>query len=59
MSYIETMSDMVEDSGAYARDQKRWPGAAHTESCEQLIGYAKKRLEFLDNALLDFSLFEK
>ena len=57
--YIQTMSDMLEDSGAYARDQKRWPGAAHTESCEQLIGYAKKRLEFLDNALLDFSLFEK
>lgn len=56
--HIESIDTVIRNSGAYGRDLERWPEAAHTESCEQLMDYAKARLEFLDNALFDFELFD-
>lgn len=57
--HIRTEDALLRESGAYARDEERWPYGAHTENCEQLIDYAKKRLAFLDRALWDFTAFDK
>ena len=49
----------IRDSGAFARDQQRWPQGLHARSCEELISYAKARLDFLDKALYNLELFDK
>lgn len=54
---LETDS-LIRDSGAYARDQERWPESAHTQDCGTLLEYAKERLNFLDKALADFGYFD-
>lgn len=49
---------LIRDSGAYARDEERWPYAAHAVDCRPLAAYAKTRLHFLDKALWDFEYFD-
>lgn len=56
-SIILEEDQKVRDSGAFARDQERWPEGTHAEDCGQLVEYAVDRLHFLDEALYDFSLF--
>lgn len=55
---IREFDTLLRKSGAYARDEKRWPQAGHTENCEELIVYAKNRLNFLDKALWEFECFD-
>ena len=47
----------VRFSGAFARDRERWPKSVHADDCSELIMYSKERMNFLDAALYDFSLF--
>lgn len=56
---ISETDQLIRASGAYARDEKRWPLAAHTESSGQLEAYARARLHFLDDALVNFDHFEE
>lgn len=56
--YIYEIDAEIRNSGAYKRDEQRWPDGAHTDSCAELIRYAKERLDFLDKALFDFELFD-
>ena len=55
---IESLDHLVRNSGAYTRDEIRWPDAAHTESTELITKYALERLAFLDKALYNFSSFD-
>lgn len=50
---ILELDDILRNSGAYFRDQNRWPEGAYAEDCSILIDYAKKRMEYLDTALFD------
>ena len=52
------IDELLRASGAYARDWARWPEGAHTETCDQLILYAKARMEFLDQALFDLENYD-
>lgn len=54
---ITDTDQVIRGSGAFARDQQRWPEGTHAKDCSQLSEYAKKRLHFLDEALYDFSMF--
>lgn len=56
---ISETDRLIRNSGAYARDERRWPLAAHTKSSGQLEAYAMARLHFLDRALVNFDYFEK
>ena len=56
---ILNLDAKIRTSGAFARDQERWPEGTHADSCEELISYAIGRLEFLDKALYDFDYFEE
>lgn len=49
---------LIRSSGAYARDEKRWPLAGHTKNCSQLAAYANTRLHFLDRALSNYECFD-
>lgn len=55
---ILELDHQVRDSGAFVRDKVRWTDSVHAEDCSVLLEYAKERLEFLDEALYDFELFE-
>ena len=48
----------LRESGAFARDQKRWPEGVHASDCTQLVAYAKERLAFLDKALYDLQYYD-
>lgn len=48
---ISGLNHIVRDSGAYARDQMRWPEGAYAEDCGLVLNYMKERLEYLDTAL--------
>lgn len=48
---ISELDHQVRDSGAFARDKERWTDSVHADSSSQLLGYAKKRMAFLDEAL--------
>ncbi len=60
----EAIEDMIQqfdhelrDSGAFERDKMRWPEGIHAKNCNQLLDYAKKRLNFLDKAIEDLDYF--
>jgi hypothetical protein len=55
---ITALDRLLRKSGAYQRDWERWPEGAHTRDCEALIDYAKKRMEFLDQALFDLENYD-
>lgn len=55
---IEELDLLLRNSGAYKRDQERWPEGAHTENSNKLKTYVKKRLEFLDKALFDLENYD-
>lgn len=50
---ILELDHFLRNSGAYFRDQNRWPDGAYAEDCSTLIDYAKQRMAYLDNALYD------
>lgn len=54
---IMGLDDQLRGSGAFARDQERWPAGVHAENCSQLLAYAKERLAFLDKALYNLNYF--
>lgn len=56
---ITELDREVRFSGAFARDRERWPKSVHADDCGGLIMYAKERMNFLDEALYDFTLFEE
>ena len=49
----------LRDSGAFARDQARWPEGIHAKDSSVLRKYAKERLNYLDIAINDFDYFEE
>lgn len=49
----------LRDSGAFARDQMRWPEGTHAADTGVLRKYAKERLNYLDIAVNDFDYFEE
>lgn len=54
---IRSLDEEIRDSGAYERDKMRWPDGAHTDSCEELLSYARERVKFLDQALFDSDFY--
>ena len=50
---IESLKDMVVDSGAMARDEERWPEGNHDRSYEELKRYVSERMEWLDTFMGD------
>lgn len=50
---ILELNHIVRDSGAYARDQEKWPEGVYAEDCGTILNYAKERLHYLDSALYD------
>ena len=55
---IYELDSQLRDSGAFARDRSRWPKGVHADDCEQLLNYAKERLDFLDEALYDLEYYD-
>lgn len=53
MGRIEELQKQVEDSGAMARDEARWPEGNHDRSYEELKIYAQRRMEWLDTFMSD------
>lgn len=47
--HIESLEDTVIDSGAMARETKRWPEGAHTTDYTDIKQYAVDKMEFLDS----------
>ena len=54
---ILDLDSKIRDSGAFQRDKNRWPEGIHAKNCNQLLDYAKKRLNFLDKAIEDLDYF--
>jgi hypothetical protein len=48
---------ILRDSGAYAREQQRWPESALSENADVVLKFAKERLAYLDTALYDLEQF--
>lgn len=48
---------ILRDSGAYAREQERWPESVYTENTETVLNFAKERMAYLDTALYDLEHF--
>ncbi|MBQ8858134.1 MAG: CotH kinase family protein [Lachnospiraceae bacterium] len=48
---------VVRDSGAYIREQQRWPESALAENAEIVLNFAKERMAYLDTALYDLEYF--
>ena len=55
---IYELDSEIRNSGAFARDCVRWPESVHASDCEELLSYAKERLDFLDKALYDIEYYE-
>lgn len=55
---VYALDDQLRNSGAFARDKKRWPQGVHASDCEELLNYAKERLAFLDKALYDNEYYD-
>ena len=55
---IDALNNQIRNSGAFERDKERWPEGTHAEDVSLLKKYAQKRLNFLDDALYDFTLFD-
>lgn len=47
--HIENLEDRVVNSGAMARETKRWPEGAHTTDYTDIKQYAIDKMEFLDS----------
>lgn len=54
---IEYYDHILRDSGAYAREQQRWPESALSENAEIVLNFAKERLAYLDTALYNLDNF--
>ena len=54
---IAALDHIIRDSGAYLRDQIRWPQSACADDCNVLINYAKERFAYLDVALNDLERY--
>ena len=48
---------ILRDSGAYEREQERWPESTYAENAEIVLDFAKERLAYLDTALYDLDNF--
>lgn len=48
---------VVRDSGAYSREQMRWPESALSENADTVLNFAKERMAYLDEALYDLENF--
>jgi hypothetical protein len=55
---ISSLDDEVRNSGAFQRDQKRWPDSVHSSDCGELLDYAQERLAFLDEVLYDTEYYD-
>lgn len=51
------LNHILRDSGAYAREQERWPESVYADDCSIVLNFAKKRMEYLDTALYDLENF--
>ncbi len=56
---VYDLNDHIRRSGAYQRDEERWPQGAHTAGTTAITWYIEKRLNHLDLALEDFDYFEE
>ena len=56
---ILTLDHTIRESGAYARDQERWPEGSYAEDTEVVMNFAKTRMEYLDTALFDLGNYMK
>lgn len=56
---VAQLDHVLRDSGAYARDQERWPESTYADDAGIVLNFAKKRLEYLDTALYDLENFLK
>lgn len=54
---VEQMNHILRDSGAYTRDQERWPESVYAENADIVLNFAKQRLAYLDTALYDLDNF--
>lgn len=54
---VEEIDHTLRDSGAYARDQERWPESVYAEDAEIVLHFAKERLAYLDTALYNLDSF--
>ena len=54
---MEEIDHTLRDSGAYARDQERWPESVYAEDAEIVLHFAKERLAYLDTALYNLDSF--
>ncbi len=50
---IEELRTRVCDSGAFARDEERWPEGNHDGQYEELTRYALERMDYLDGFMAD------
>lgn len=48
---------ILRDSGAYVREQQRWPESVYANNPETVLKFAKERLAYLDTALYDLDKF--
>jgi len=56
---ILSLEHEIRDSGAYVRDQKRWPEGSYAEDVSSVMNFAKNRMEYLDTALFDIEIYMK
>ena len=56
---INMLDHIIRDSGAYVRDQERWPEGSYTNDTAVVMNFAKKRMEYLDEALFDLENYIK
>lgn len=56
---IQELDGQLRGSGAFARDEARWPEGAHAKDCNTLVKYAKERLQCLDRAIENFEYFDQ
>lgn len=56
---ITGLDEKIRTSGAFARDEGRWPESAHAKDTNKLLRYAKARMKYLDRAIEDFKYFEE
>lgn len=51
------LNHILRDSGAYVREQKRWPESVFAEDAEIVLNFARERMAYLDTALYDLENF--
>ena len=50
---IGELEERVRASGAFARDEERWPEGNHDAQYGELLRYALERLDYLDGFMAD------